>query len=139
LGGDFNRRIRETGAKNREEERKDGKRKSKDKAENAEGKRLMEWIEENEWEVLNGKKQGDEEGEWTYVGSRGETVIDYEIVKEEALEKVEEFRIGERVESEYLEIALRKRRGGKEQRRKGVGDRNTTVSFLFFFELLFYV
>jgi hypothetical protein len=67
LGGDFNRRIRERGAKNREEERKDGKRKSKDKAENAEGKRLMEWIEENEWEVLNGKKQGDEEGEWTYV------------------------------------------------------------------------
>jgi hypothetical protein len=46
--------------------------------ENAEGKRLMEWIEENEWEVLNGNKQGDEEGEWTYIGSRGETVIDYE-------------------------------------------------------------
>jgi hypothetical protein len=66
-------------------------------------------------------------------------VIDYEIVNEEALEKVEEFRIGERVESEYLEIALRKRRGGKEQRRKGVGDRNKTVSFLIFLELLFYV
>jgi hypothetical protein len=42
LGGDFNRRIRERGAKNREEERKDEKRKSKDKAESAEGKRLME-------------------------------------------------------------------------------------------------
>jgi hypothetical protein len=26
----------------------------------------MEWIEENGWEVLNGNKQGDEEGEWTY-------------------------------------------------------------------------
>jgi hypothetical protein len=52
--------------------------------------------EENAWEVLNGNKQGDEEGKWTYVGSRGETVIDYGIVNEEASEKVEEFRIGEK-------------------------------------------
>jgi hypothetical protein len=50
-----------------------------------------------------------------------ETVIDYGIVNEEAWE---------RVESDYLEIALRKRRGGKEQRRKGVEDRNKTVYFL---------
>jgi hypothetical protein len=52
--------------------------------ENAEGKRLMEWIEENGWEVLNGNKQGAEEGEWTYIGRRRETVIDYGIVNEEA-------------------------------------------------------
>jgi hypothetical protein len=31
----------------------------------------MEWIEENGCEVLNGNKQGDEEGEWTYIGSKG--------------------------------------------------------------------
>jgi hypothetical protein len=70
-GGDFNRRKGERGARNWEEERGDGKRKSKDKMENAEGKRLMEWIEENGWEVLNGNKQEDEEGEWTYIDSRG--------------------------------------------------------------------
>jgi hypothetical protein len=29
-------------------------------------------------------KQGDEEGEWTCTGRRGETVIDYGIVNEEA-------------------------------------------------------
>jgi hypothetical protein len=63
----------------------------------------MEWIEENGWEVLNGNIQGDEEGEWTYTGSRGETVTDYGIVNEE-----EEFRIGDGVESDHLEIALRK-------------------------------
>jgi hypothetical protein len=45
--------------------------------------------------------------------------------------KREEFKIGERVEWDHLKIALRKRRGGKEQRRKGVGDRNKTV-YLFF-------
>jgi hypothetical protein len=42
LGGDFNGRIGERGARNWEVEKGDGKRKSKDKVENAEGKRLME-------------------------------------------------------------------------------------------------
>jgi hypothetical protein len=74
IGGDFNWRIGERGARRWEEERKDGKRKSKNKVENAQGKRLMEWIEENGWEILNRNKKGDEEGEWTYIGSRGETV-----------------------------------------------------------------
>jgi predicted DNA-binding WGR domain protein len=63
------------------------------------------------------------------IGSRGETVIDYGIVNEEAWERVEQFRIGERAESDHLEIALRKRRRGKEQRRKRLEDRNKTVYF----------
>jgi hypothetical protein len=100
MGRDFNGRIGESGAINWEEERGDGKRKSKDKVENEEGKRLMEWIEENWWDTLNRNKQGDEQRGWTYVGSMGETVIDYGIVNEEAWESVEKFRIGERAESE---------------------------------------
>jgi hypothetical protein len=56
-------------------------------------------------------------------------VIDYGIVNEEAWERVEELRIGERVRSSHVEMAVRKRRGGKEQRRTGVGDRNKTVYF----------
>jgi hypothetical protein len=72
--GVFNGRIGERRARNWEEEKRDEKRKTKDNVKNAEGKRLMEWIEENGWEVLN--KQRDEEREMTYVGSRGETVID---------------------------------------------------------------
>jgi hypothetical protein len=43
--------------------------------------------------VLNGNKQEEEVGEWTYIGSRGETVINYGIVNEESWERVEEFRI----------------------------------------------
>jgi hypothetical protein len=54
-------------------------------------------------------------------------VIDYGIINEEAWERVEEFRIEERVESDHLEIALRKRRGGKEQRRKEIEDRNNSI------------
>jgi hypothetical protein len=41
LGGDFNGRIGEGGRRNYEEERGDGKRKSKNRVENAEGKRLF--------------------------------------------------------------------------------------------------
>ncbi|KAJ3629184.1 hypothetical protein MTP99_013593 [Tenebrio molitor] len=63
LGEDFIGRIGERGTRSLKEERGDGKRKSKDKGENAEGKRLMELIEENGWEVLNKNKQEDEEGE----------------------------------------------------------------------------
>jgi 5-carboxymethyl-2-hydroxymuconate isomerase len=54
-------------------------------------------------------------------------VIDYGMVSEEAWERVEEFRIGERAEPDHLEIALRKSKGRKAERRKGVGDRNKTV------------
>jgi hypothetical protein len=67
LGGDLlrweNRRKR---SKKLWKGQGDGKRKSKSKVENTEGKRLVEWIEENEWEVLNGNKEGDD------IGSRGE-------------------------------------------------------------------
>jgi hypothetical protein len=84
FGGDFNGRIAGKGARNWEEVREDGKRKSKDKVENAEGKRLMEWIEKNGWEVLNGNKQGDEEGKWKHIVSTRKTVRDYGIVNEEA-------------------------------------------------------
>jgi hypothetical protein len=74
--------------------------------ENAEGKMLMEWIEEHGWEVLNGNKQENEEGEWTYIGSRWETVIDYGIVNEEAWDKVGELRIGEKGESDHLPLEI---------------------------------
>jgi hypothetical protein len=74
-------------------------------------------------------KQGDEEEEWTYIGSRGKTVIYSGIENEEAWERVEEFRIEERVEAHHLEITLRERMGRKEEKRKGVGDRNETVKF----------
>jgi hypothetical protein len=119
LGGDFNGRIGERGARNWEEERGDGRRKTKDKVENAEGKRLIEWIEENGWEVLNGNKRGDEEGEVTYVGSRGETVIDYAIVNEAAWERAKEFKVGERVDSDHLPLEITIEGTNQEEKEKG--------------------
>jgi hypothetical protein len=81
---------------------------------------------------LNGNKQGDEEEAWTYIGSRGETVIEDGIVNDQAWERVEEFRIREKAGSHHLEIALRKRRAGKEQRRKRVGVGIKLFIFVFF-------
>jgi hypothetical protein len=52
-------------------------------------------------------------------------------VNEETYEGIEELREGERIESGHLEMAFRKRRRGKEQRRKEVGDRNKTYFFIF--------
>jgi endonuclease/exonuclease/phosphatase family metal-dependent hydrolase len=72
---------------------------------------------------MEGNKQGDGEGEWTYINRRGETMIDYETVNEEAWERVEEFRIGKRVESDHLPLEIsieetnHKERGKGEQRR----------------------
>ncbi|KAJ3645682.1 hypothetical protein Zmor_023323 [Zophobas morio] len=102
LGGDFNARI---GNKSREEDG-ENTRKSKDKVENKDGKLLWELIEERGWEVL---KEGDEEGEFTWIGKRGESVIDYVIVNGLAEEDVETFKIGERVDSDHipLEVKLR--------------------------------
>jgi hypothetical protein len=117
--GDVNERIEERGARNWEEEKGDGKIKTKDKMENEEGKRLMEWIEENGWEVLNGNKQGDEGGELTYVGNRGETVIDYAIVNEAAWERVDKFKVGETVGSDHLPLEITIEGTNCEEKRKG--------------------
>jgi hypothetical protein len=110
----------------------DGKRKFKDKVENAEGKRLMEWTEENGWKVLNGNKQTDEEGEWTHVGSSGETVIDYALVNEEAWERVEKFTLRERIEigpspagNNYRRNEPRRKRG---RRSKGGAEESDNKS-----------
>jgi hypothetical protein len=48
-------------------------------------------------------------------------VIDYGIENEEAWERVEEFRMGERVESDQFEIALRNEGEGKNREGKGWG------------------
>jgi hypothetical protein len=92
----------------------------------------MEGVEQ---EQTRGRRRGMD----LYRKQGGETVIDYGIVKEEAWERVEEFRIGERVKSDHLEIALRRRRGGKKQRRRGVGDMNEKSYFWKCLEVLFYV
>jgi len=86
IGGDFNARTeREGGAREREGNYKSGERKSrksKDGKMNREGKKLVEKIEEWGWSIWNGNIIGDEEGEYTFTGGKGNTVIDYVISDE---------------------------------------------------------
>ncbi|KAJ3660008.1 hypothetical protein Zmor_011666 [Zophobas morio] len=74
IGEDFNARLGDKGTRIINKE-KGEKRRSKDKANNKEGKILWEIIEEMGWEMWNGNKEGHEEGEWTYVEARGESII----------------------------------------------------------------
>lgn len=119
IGGDFKVRIGELGEGSREEG--EVERHSKDRVIGNEGKNYIEWIREKRWYILNGKIEEDWEGEYTYVRARGSSVIDYEIVCEEIIEKIRNFRIGEGVDSDHLpleiemEIKDKKGRGQKEK------------------------
>jgi hypothetical protein len=55
----------------------------------------------------------------TYVGSRGETVIDYAIVNEAAWERVKEFKVGERVDSDHLPLEITIQGTNQEEKEKG--------------------
>lgn len=44
---------------------------------NKEGILLLECVEESGWNIFNEMLKGDEDGEFTYTGFRGNTVIDY--------------------------------------------------------------
>lgn len=52
---------------------------SRDNTINGEGKKLLEWLSETELVIVNGTKGV---GDYTYLGPRGFTVIDYVLVNE---------------------------------------------------------
>ncbi|XP_071578413.1 uncharacterized protein [Temnothorax nylanderi] len=122
IGGDFNARTGEEGGWEEEVEGigKERGRKFKDKKVNKEGRALLEFIEERGLMILNGGTKGDEEGEYTYTGGKGETVIDYIIGDEDSREKIERLEIDERVESDHHPLVLWIRGGamGMQRRKK---------------------
>lgn len=79
IGGDFNIRI---GGEGEIEELKEMKRKSRDKIVSNGGRRFVNWINEIGGYVMNGTTNGDKEGEYTYMGARDCSVIDYNILNE---------------------------------------------------------
>lgn len=79
---------------------------SRDKVRNKEGKELLEWLENEGLSIVNGRKEKDGEGSFTYIGCRGCTVINYIITNEEGWEKIDTCKIEERVESDHLPVTI---------------------------------
>ena len=75
---------------------------------------------------MNGNVEGDEEGEWTYTGGRGNSVIDYILGNEDTRERVERMEVAERVESDHHPVVVWLKggcRGGGGKGKKGGGKR----------------
>jgi len=75
IGGDFNLRIGNLGKQGVKEREMD--RHSKDICIGNGGRSFMDCLSERGWEVLNGCTEGDWEGDFTYIGARGFSTIDY--------------------------------------------------------------
>lgn len=101
----------------REDEMEQGERRSRDKKINKEGKILIRELEETGWSIFNGNMKGDEIGEFTYTGSRGNTVIDYVLGNEETREKVKKLVVGEDVNSDHHPIICWVREEYEEKKR----------------------
>lgn len=108
IGGDFNIRIGLEGSligtygNILEQE----KRESKDKIANNGSSRLINFCGREGWSILNGNFAGDEMGEFTYIGARGSTVIDYVLVNENARKKVIKFQVEGRIESDHTPVSV---------------------------------
>lgn len=67
---------------------------------------IINWVQEKGWYILNDTSKGDWEREYTYVGARGSSVIDYALVNEKMYDRLREFRIGERIESDHMPLMV---------------------------------
>lgn len=126
IGGDFNASIGEEDVWLEEEEtfnlrsemEKEGNRRSKDKTVNKEGEKMLEEIRNNGLYIANGNMNGDEEGEFTYVGPRGITTIDYLLTNISGKEGIQHMKIGERLESDHMSIEVTWKEKTEEKRKK---------------------
>lgn len=66
IGGDFNARVGRVGGGIEVEGGLGRERKAKDGKKNGEGRKLVSWLEEKGWGILNECTKGDEEGEYTF-------------------------------------------------------------------------
>ena len=62
------------------------------------GERLLDFCACFDLLILNGCKQGDEKGHFTYVSTHGCSVIDYSLVSDSFVDRVAKFAVCDRVE-----------------------------------------
>ncbi|KMQ86812.1 hypothetical protein RF55_14089 [Lasius niger] len=139
IGGDFNARTGEERGRVsfEEEERDQGERRSRDKKINKKEKMLIRELEEMGWSICNENMKGGEKREFTYTGSRGNTVIDYILGNEETREKMEKLEVEEDVDSDHHSIIgwvrgeyVRKGRIKKQKMRRRVWNEEGRGKFI---------
>lgn len=81
-------------------------RRSKDKTVNAQGRRLMDLIDNVGGIVLNGRTVGDFNGDFTFSGVMGSSVIDYCIASYDFLDYVEELNVASKPFSDHMPLCL---------------------------------
>lgn len=45
-----------------------------------------------------------EDGEWTYIGENGASVIDYVICNQEAVQEIERLKVGDRTDPDHMPL-----------------------------------
>lgn len=66
----------------------------------------MEEIQDCGLSILNRKTEGDWEREFTYVGGRGNSVIDYIFVNVCVQDRIRTFKVEDRVDSDHSPISM---------------------------------
>lgn len=124
LLGDFNARVGKW-MLGEEGELREG-RNSADEVLNAEGKRLLELCEDIGGIIKNGNTRGDWEGNQTFIGGGGNSVLDLAIeVENEKGSVIDEIKVVPRIESDHLPVEIhigtkREREGGPRKEREGI-------------------
>lgn len=63
---------------------------------------MLNKINERGWMILNGNYK--KEGNWTYIGKTGSSVIDYIVGNEKAIEEIKRVEEGNRTESDHVPL-----------------------------------
>lgn len=119
IGGDWNERIGLLGS-SAEESTEEGARKSRDVLCSGEGRKLVEGMANRGLVVLNGNTKGDEEGEFTFIGHQGDTVIDYAWVEVENKAAIEDFEVVMAGGSDHLPMVMTVGKEGMEREGESV-------------------
>jgi len=114
LLGDFNARVGNKDISIHDSGRVSG-RVSKDRVVSNKGISLINFCNDFNLIILNGRGLGDEEGQLTFFNAQGQSVIDYALVSEGLYDQVQSFKIGCRLESDHFPILLELRGLGVQQ------------------------
>lgn len=119
IGGDFNARIGEKGDIGWVDvEGEETNKKSKDQTINKEGEELLKMVDDKGWVILNGNKEGDQKGEWTFERGTNRSVIDYGITNLRSWDKIEAFRVIRRADSDHHPITVEIEEVGRRENSK---------------------